>query len=112
MIENETSNLQPLTKLLLTSQNLNYPKKNLIYVKQVCTSLSNQVKFKNPKSSIPSKRSIVRLPTTLNPRKLKWREKVIPGILTILISTTTNHFHGYYVNIASFETAEKIKISL
>ena len=33
-------------------------------------------------------------------------------ILLILISTTTNLAHVYYVNIASYETLEKIKISL
>ena len=33
-------------------------------------------------------------------------------ILLILISTTANLLHVYYVNIASYETFEKIKISL
>ena len=50
---------------------MNYPRINLIYLKQVYTFLSNQIKFKNPKSSQPSKRFIVPLSTTLNPRKLK-----------------------------------------
>ena len=38
--------------------------------------------------------------------------KRISRILLILISTTTNLLHAYYVNIASYETFEKIKISL
>ena len=42
-----------LTKLLLIPRNMNYPRKNLICLKQVCTSQSNQIKFENPKSSLP-----------------------------------------------------------
>ena len=34
-----------LTKLLLISRNMNYPRKNLIYLKQVYTFQSNQTKF-------------------------------------------------------------------
>ena len=41
-----------LTKLLLISCNMNYPRKNLIYLKQVFTFQSNQIKFKNLKYSI------------------------------------------------------------
>ena len=62
-----------LTKLLLISRNINYPRKNLIYLKQVCTFQSNQIKFENPKSSLPLKRFIVHFLTTLNPRKPKVR---------------------------------------
>ena len=62
-----------LTKLLLISRNMNYPRKNLIYLKQVYTFQSNQIKFKNLKSSLPLKKFIVRFLTTLNPRKLKVR---------------------------------------
>ena len=40
------------------------------FQKQVYTSLSNQIKFEIPKSSLPSKRFIVCLSTTLNPKKL------------------------------------------
>ena len=58
---------------LLTSHNMNYPRKNSIYLKQVYISLSNQIKFENPKSSLPSKRFIVRLSATLNQKKLKIR---------------------------------------
>ena len=58
-----------LTKLLLISYNMNYPRKNLIYLKQVYTFQSNQIKFENPKSSLPLKRFIVRFLTTLNLRK-------------------------------------------
>ena len=62
-----------LTKLLLISRNMNYPRKNLIYLKQGYTFQSNQTKFENPKSSLPLKRFIVHFLTTLNPRKPKVR---------------------------------------
>ena len=62
-----------LTKLLLISRNMNYPRKNLIYLKQVYTFQSNQIKFENPKSSLPLKRFTVHFLTTLNPRKPKVR---------------------------------------
>ena len=45
---------------------------------------------------------------TLNPRKPKVRQKRISRILLIL----ANLLHKYYVNIASYITLEKIKISL
>ena len=48
---------------------MNYRRKNLISLKQVYTFQSNQIKFENPKSSLPLKRFIVRFLTTLNPRK-------------------------------------------
>ena len=101
-----------LTKLLLTSRNMNYPKKNLIYLKQVYTFQSNQIKFENPKYSLPLKRFIVPLLAILNPRKPKVRKKRISRILLILIFASANLIHVYYVNIASYETLEKIKISL
>ena len=62
-----------LMKLLLISHNMNYPRKDLIYLRQVYTFQSNQIKFKNMKSSLPLKRFIVRFLTTLNPRKPKVR---------------------------------------
>ena len=62
-----------LMKLLLTSRNMNYHRKNLTYLKQVYTFQSNHIKFENPKSSLPLKRSIVPLLTILNPMKLKVR---------------------------------------
>ena len=62
-----------LTKLLLISRNMNYPKKNLIYLKQVYPFQSNQIKFENPKSLLPLKKFIVRFLTTLNLRKPKVR---------------------------------------
>ena len=40
---------------------MNYPKKNLVHLKQVYTFQSNEIKFENPKSSLPLKRSIVPL---------------------------------------------------
>ena len=62
-----------LTKLLIISRNMNYPRKNLIYLKQVYTFQSNQIKFENLKSSLPLKRFTVHFLTTLNPRKPKVR---------------------------------------
>ena len=61
------------TKLLLISCNMNYPRKNLIYLKQVYTFQSNQIKFENLKSSLPLKRFIIHFLTTLNPMKAKIR---------------------------------------
>ena len=62
-----------LMKLLLTSRNMDYHRKNLTYLKQVYTSQSNHIKFENPKSSLSLKRSIVPLLTILNPMKPKVR---------------------------------------
>ena len=62
-----------LTKLLLISCNMNYPRKNLIYLKNVYTFQSNQIKFENPKPLLLLKRFIVHFLTTLNPRKPKVR---------------------------------------
>ena len=59
---------------------MNYPRKNLIYLKQVYTFQSNQIKFENPKSSLPLKRFTVHFWTTLNPRKSKVRKKRISRI--------------------------------
>ena len=39
-----------LTKVLLISRNMNYPRKNLIYLKQVNTFQSNEIKSDIPKS--------------------------------------------------------------
>ena len=44
---------------------MNYPMKNMIYLKQVYTFQPNQIKFENPKSSLPLKRFIIRSLTTL-----------------------------------------------
>ena len=88
---------------------------NPIYLKQFYTSLSNQIKIENLKSSLPLKKFSFHLLTSLNLRKLKMRshlKKRISCILPILISTTTNLLHVYYINIVSSETLEKIKISL
>ena len=61
------------TQLLLTSRNMDYHRKNLIYLKQVYTFQSSQIKFENLKSSLPLKRFVVRLLTILNSRKPKVR---------------------------------------
>ena len=66
-------NYSQLTKLLLISCNMNYPKKNLIYLKQGCTFQSNQIKFENPKSPLPLKRFTVPFLTTSNMGKAKVR---------------------------------------
>ena len=44
---------------------MSYPSKNSIYLKLVYTSLSNQIKFENHKSSLPLKSFIVCLSTAL-----------------------------------------------
>ena len=85
---------------------MSYRRKNLIYLQQVYTFHSNQIKFENPKSSLWF---IIRLLTTLSPSKPKARQKSISRILLILIFTTKNLLH---VKIAFGETLEKIKISL
>ena len=66
-----------LRKLLLISRNMNYPRKNLIYLKKVNVLQSNHIKFENPKSSLPLKRFIVSFLKILNPRKPKVRYKRI-----------------------------------
>ena len=93
-----------LTKLLLISSNMNYPRKNLIYLKQLYTFQSSQRKFENPKSSLPLKRFIFRFLTTLNPTKPKVRKKRISRILLILTFTNTNLLHVYCVDIVPYET--------
>ena len=62
-----------LTQLLLTSRKMYYHRENPIYLMQVYTFQSNQIKLKNPKSSLSLKRFIVLLLTTLNPKKQKVR---------------------------------------
>ena len=42
-------------------------------LKQLSTFQSNQIKFENPKSSLPLKRFFIRFLTTSNPRKPKFR---------------------------------------
>ena len=72
----------------------------------------DSTKLKISKSSLHLKRFIVPLLTTLNLRKQKVRQNPISRILLTPISTATNLLHVYYVNIASYETLEKIDISL
>ena len=62
-----------LTKLLLISSNMNYRRKRLIYLNQVYTFQWNQIKFENPKSTLPLKRFTIVFLTTLNMRKPKVR---------------------------------------
>ena len=56
-----------------TAYNLTQYELSLTYLKEVYTFQSNQIKFENPKSSLPLKRSIVPLLTILNPTKPKVR---------------------------------------
>ena len=59
-----------LTKLLLITPNLNYLRKNLIYLKQVYTFQSNQIKFENPKSSLLLKRTSKPFPCILRQHRV------------------------------------------
>ena len=54
------TNFKRPTKILLILRNMNYSMKNLIYLIQVYTFQPNQIKFENPKSSLPLKRLIIR----------------------------------------------------
>ena len=101
-----------LTKLLIISRNMNYPRKNLICLtkKQVYAFQSNQIKLENPKSSLPLKRFIVRFLTTLNWGKQKVRFKPISSILLIRTFSTTNLLHVNYVSIVSYKILGRIKI--
>ena len=94
---------------MLISRNINYPTKNLIYLKQVYTFQSNQIKFKNPKSSLPLKRFIVHFLTTVNPRK--------PSQTKVhLLYLANYYFYNYkpspriYVNIALRNLRKSIDI--
>ena len=85
---------------------MNYPRKNLIYLKQVYTFQSNQIKFKNPKSSLPLKRFIVHFLTTVNPRKPSQTK----------VHLANSYFYNYkpspriYVNIALRNLRKSIDI--
>ena len=50
--------------------------------------------------------------TTLNLRILEIRKRRVSRILVILISTTTDLLHVYYVNTVSYEILKKTKTSL
>ena len=62
-----------LAKLLLISHNMNYPRTNLIYINQIYTFESNQIKFEHLEPSLLVNRFIVHFLTILNPRKPKVR---------------------------------------
>ena len=68
---------------------MNYPRKNLIYLKWIHTFQSNQIKYKNPKYSLPFKRFIVPFLTTLNPKKTKSQIKAHLSYLA------NSYFHNY-----------------
>ena len=71
---------------------MNYPRKNLIYLKQVYISLSNQIKFENLKSSLPFKKFIVRLSTFINNLKSEETKSQIKAHLSYLASS---YFYNY-----------------
>ena len=69
---------------------MNYPRKNVIYLKQVYIFQSNQIKFENPKSSIPLKRFIVcSLLNNLKSEETKIQIKVYPSYLA------NSYFYNY-----------------
>ena len=69
---------------------MNYPRKNVIYLKQVYIFQSNQIKFENPKSSIPLKRFIVcSLLNNLKSEETKIQIKVHPSYLAY------SYFYNY-----------------
>ena len=109
-IGNYTGQLQ-LTKLLLILRNMNYPGKNLIYLKLVYTFQFNQIKFENPKSSLPLKRFIVHFLTTLNLSYLAYsyfynykpspriiRQRNLRKSRDIVIIIICNHFKIHWRN--------------
>ena len=67
---------------------MNYPRKKPIYLKQVYTSLSNQIKFEYPKSSLPLKRFIVFI------KNLK-SEETKNQIKAHLSYLANSYFHNY-----------------
>ena len=87
---------------------MNYPRKNLIHLKQFYTFQSNQMKFENPNSSLPLKRFIIGFLTTLNPRKPNVKQKCISRILLTLTFTTKN-FSTYTSQHRVFQNIRKNK---
>ena len=78
-----------LIKLLLISHSMNYSRKNPICLKQICTSLSNQINFENLKSSLPLKRFIVHLLTTFKSEETKNQTKAP------LLYLVNSYFYNY-----------------
>ena len=68
---------------------MNYPRKNLIYLKRIYTFQSNQIKFENPKSSLPLKK-IHR--SFLNNLKSEETKSQIKGHLSYLANS---YFYNY-----------------
>ena len=83
---------------------MNYPKKKLVY-----TSLFNQIKSKIFTIFEKIHSSFI---NNFKSEKTKNQIKRMSHIMPILNSTTINLLHVYYVNIASYNTLEKIKILL
>ena len=99
-----------LMKLLLPSRSMNYPRKNLIYLQQVYTSIQQD---KTQKSEIFTAFEKIHCSflNYLKSEQTNSQIKTLSRILLILIFTTTNLLQVYLINIASCETLEKIKIS-
>ena len=68
---------------------MNYPRKNLIYLKQVYTFQSHQRKFKNPKSSLSLRRFIVHFLTT---------EETKSQIKAHLLCFANSYFYNYIIS--------------
>ena len=68
---------------------MNYPRKNLIYLHQVYTFQSYQIKFENPKSSLPLKRIII---LVLNKLKFEETKSQIKAHLSYLANS---YFFNY-----------------
>ena len=56
---------------------MNYPRKNSIFLKQVYISLSNYIKFENPKSSLALESFIVPLTITLGETKSQIKAHIV-----------------------------------
>ena len=86
---------------------MNYPRKNLIYLKQVYNFQSNQIKFKNLESSLPFHCLFLK-----KPKSEETKSQIKAHLLYLANSylTTTNLLQVYYINIVSYETLEKMNI--
>ena len=81
--------------MMLVWHNMNYPRKNLIYLKKVYISLSNQIKFENLKSSLPLKKFIVRLSTFINNLISEETKSQIKAHLSYLANS---YFYNYQLS--------------
>ena len=84
---------------------MNYPRKNLIYLKQVYTFQESEIftTFENIRRSFLN---------NLKSEETKSQIKVHLLYLANSYFITTNLLHVYYVNITSYETLERMQILL